>query len=192
MHVALTFIAAALFAMSSAALHAAEAPGKRDVIPIQKLAPFLADYNQFLLSGEGPECKGKTRCDVDVDVWLVNSQGIDFCLTQFPKELHFDRPTLVVWRLKQHVLTSTTTGKSFNIEFQRDNGILPIRDKHWQIWGGGFGDGTVSNRWWYFRKNMYLAKDNAIVYVPLILQTLTTDENDVGVCAAGDPRMVNE
>lgn len=192
MRIASMLLAAVLLGALAPAAHAATAPGKREAIPIERLAPFLADYQQFLLKDESADCKGKLRCDIDVEVWLVNSKGVDFCLTQFPKEVRFDRPTLVVWKLKQHELTSTTTGKSFRIEFERDNGILPIRDRHWQIWGGGFGDGTAPNRWWYFRKNMYLAKDDAIVYVPLILQTLTTDDNDVGVCAAGDPRMVNE
>lgn len=198
MQVALTLLAALLVAVSTPAARAAEAPGKRDAIAIEKLVPFLADYNQFLLLPMRQDCKnpppilGFPTCFIDVEIWLVHSGGTDYCLTQFPKEAEFDRLTRVVWRLKQHVLTSTATGKTYNISFHDDHGILAYRDRYKQIIAGGIGDGaTPANKWWFHRFNWHTEVDPAIVYVPLILQTLSTDENDVGVCAVGDPRMVN-
>lgn len=198
MRVALSLIAAILLAACSATVRVAEAQTKRDAIPIDRLAPFLADYNRFLLLPMRQDCKnppvvlGFPTCVIEVDIWLVNSGGIDYCLTQFPKETEFDRPTRVVWKLKQHTLTSAQTGKTYNISFHADLGIIALRDQYKQILGGGLGDGATNNRWWYHRFNLHLAKDKRIIYAPVILQTLSTDEDDIGVCAVGDPRMINE
>lgn len=195
MRFAITVVMVALACASPA--HAADASPKGTPAMLQKLAPFLAEYNAFLRGGEPKDCTTFPplplipTCEIEVDVWLVNSNGTDYCVTQFPAETKFNRLTRVVWKLKDHVLTSGTTGKTYNIAFHDSYGILPYRDRFGQVLGGGIGDGTTANKWWYRRFNLYTDKDPAIVYVPLILQTLSSDENDVGVCAVGDPRMVN-
>lgn len=164
---------------------------------LRRLTPFLADYNALLLGGPPRDCTTFPplplipTCVIEVAVWLVNSNGIDYCVTQFPAETTFNRLTRVVWKLKDHVLTSQTTGNTYNIAFHESYGILPYRDRFGQLLGGGIGDGTTANNWWYRRFNLYTDKDPAIVYVPLILQTLSTNDKIVGVCAVRDPRMVN-
>lgn len=197
MRVSLTLLITALAFMLSSPARSADASPKGAAEVLQKLAPFVAEYNQFLLGGGTKDCTNPPvvlrlpTCVVDVDVWLVNSRGTDYCLTQFPREIKFDRLTRVVWKLKDHVLTSAPTTKTYHISFHDSYGILPQRDRYGQVLGGGIGDGSTPNKWWYRRINLYTNADPAIVYVPLILQTLSTDPNDVGVCAAGDPRMVN-
>lgn len=193
-----TIIAALACALCGPALSADQLPKPPDD-RIRGFAPFLAKYFEFLLSPTRKDCKnppvmGKIplpTCIIEVDVWPVNSGGTDYCLTQFPREVTFDRLTRVVWKLKTNKLTSTTTGKSYDIEFHANQGIIPFRDMATQILGGGHGDSDTANKWWYHRINLHLAPDPAIVYVPLILQ-VGSDPNDVGVCAVGDPRMVNE
>ena len=198
MQAARTLLAAMLVGVLSPTARAADVPAKREAISIEMLAPFLSAYNRYLLLPMRQDCKnpgevsGFPTCFIDVDVSLVNSGGTDFCLTQFPRETTFDRLTLVVWKLKHRSLTSSTTGKTYNIEFHADHGILAFRDRFGQIVAGGIGDGTTPNKWWYRRWNLHTNQDRTIVYVPLILQVLSTNENDVGVCAVGDPRMVNE
>jgi len=196
-----TLIAALAIAISSPANSVETAreilANRKEQIPLEKLVPFLSIYQQFLLFPVRQDCKNPAvwrklpTCFIDVDVWLVNSGGIDFCLTQFPYEVTFDRLTRVVWRLKQHSLTSGTTGKTYNIGFHGAQGIMPFFDRYGQILGGGLGDSDVANPWWFHRINLYTTADPTIVYLPIILQTSTLDPNDVGVCAVGDPRMVN-
>ena len=202
MRLTLTTVLSAFLIAISGPAHAVETARdilvkRKDPVAIERLLPFLSIYHQFLLYPVQQDCKnptvwrGRPTCFIDVDVWLVNSGGIDFCLTQFPYEVTFDRLTRVVWKLKAHTLTSATTGKTYNMEFHRDHGILPFLDRFQQILGGGYGDSDVANRWWFHRLNLYSNADPTIVYLPMILQVSSTDPNDVGVCAVGDPRMVN-
>ncbi len=198
MRLTLTMIIAALACAISATARSAEEPRGKEVVPVERFVPFLSMYYQFLLSPTRQDCKNPPvvlllpTCVIDVDVWLINSGGTDYCLTQFPREVTFDRLTRVVWKLKQHNVTSSTTGRTYNIEFHSDYGILPLLDMHRQVVGGGFGDGASANKWWYHRINLHSSIDPTIIYAPMILQVLSTDSNDIGVCAVGDPRMVNE
>lgn len=199
MQAARTLLAAMLVGVLSPTARAADVPAKREAISIEMLAPFLSAYNRYLLLPMRQDCKnppvllGFPTCFIDVDVSLVYSGGKDYCLTQLPKEVTFDRLTRVVWRLKTHVLSSADTGRTYDIRFHDDHGIVTYRDRYKQIIAGGIGDGaTPGNEWWFHRFNWHTRVDPAIVYVPMILQVLSTDENDVGVCAVGDPRMVNE
>jgi hypothetical protein len=194
----LTMAIAALACAISGTAYSAETMSKEDVVRVERLLPFLSIYHQFLLSPTPQNCKnppvvlGLPTCVIPVEVWLVNSDGTDFCLTRLPKEATFDRLTRVVWKLNARTLTSSTTGRIYNIEFH-SNGVLPFFDRFGQLIGGGYGDGGAGgDRAWYNRLNLHSQVDPAIVYLPLILQINTADGNDVGVCAVGDPRMVNE
>ncbi len=198
MRVTLTLLITAIACAIASPARSADPSPKEEVNPFKDFAPFLWAYNQKLLSPTRQLCTnppikfGFPTCEIEVDVWLVYSGGTDYCLTQFPKEVTFDRLTRVVWKLKRHTLHSSDTGNTYYIGFHDKYGILPHIDNYGQVHAGGFGDGDTPNKWWYHRFNLYLHKDPAIVYLPLILHVLSTDSNNVGVCAVGDPRMVNE
>lgn len=191
MRIALTMIIAALASALSATARAAE-PAAKDVEFLRQLIPKLAVPLELTVSKSTQDCRDVSICRVDIELTLVTSGGVEYCVTQMPKELKFNQRTLVVWTLATRSLPAGSPRYTF--EFQ-DSGIITLLN-HAQMGSGGFGMGGSSplDKWRFNRWNLHPTSGTTVYvpYLPIILQNSLTNPLDIGVCAVGDPRIVNE
>lgn len=147
---------------------------------IRQLAKLFEAYGVVLFSGP-LDCPGD--CPVTITMATATVSGHTYCVAQLPESLKFsgtapgNPPKTITWTLN----TSTLGGNS--LSFHDPNGILVLTNPSGQIAGAKWKSATS-----FEAKNVHKVKITA-TYVPIILW-------DVGgaqeLCAAGDPKIVNE
>ncbi|HSW07637.1 hypothetical protein [Aquabacterium sp.] len=205
-HVAATVLSALALTLSNQHVCAAESPpprknvGRLQEMSVERLQAFLKIY-VHLLYGKDVVC-ASNPCPIDVPVTViqfdVNQDGnlVDYCLAEFPKDIYFSGTASgnprrrIVWRMTPSTFTGTS-GITYRFEFHEDYGILLATNPSGQITRGGQGDGVGStDPWMYHMRNWHRAKVTA-VYLPVVTHINTADASEMGVCATGDPRIVN-
>ena len=165
---------------------------------IQRIA---AQYRSILLRSGGTDvCEPRTepdpgpphqnwrRCYVTIEVTPYTSNGFEYCLARLPERIEFndsDKKKLIVFELKP------TVQGSGPYRFDDQVGIRLFTNAGGAVVKGKFGNGdngsdTPSQ---FHVKNSHGVRGEAL-YLPVILQVNSNDE-PLSVCAAADPKIVN-
>lgn len=140
-----------------------------------------------ILMGPPVECADDdSQCDVPVTMKQGTVDGLTVCLARVAAEIKVKKrggfpPTKkIAWNLTPPNMSG------FEFSFQDKNGILVIEDPETQLQPGNIGASNAQ----FVVKNKRKKTNNAI-YLPIIVQTETAT-GVVTLCAAADPKIVNE
>jgi hypothetical protein len=173
------------------------APAARDNnVEVARIARDFRDI--ALMSGVPSECKdrieinppgpphsGWRRCYVQVTITPYVSGGVEYCLAQVGNVEFADRPKnkLVVFELK-------AASGSGRYVFHDPDGILLFTNAGGKVTKGGRGNGDRSSEASFFLKNTHGSRGEAL-FLPVILQVDRTTGDPLSVCAAADPKIIN-
>lgn len=165
---------------------AAATESAADISPTQLkdlFATYREIYRTLFFTGTKQDCS--TTCSVQITLKTTNVDGKDFCIATMPEELTFastgpgNSPKVITWTLS----TSTLLGRT--VEFHNDHGILKVDDGKQQI----VPDPHRTSPMVFEGTNKHKLK-GSFTYVPVVL--FRTAQGVPELCAAGDPKIVND
>ena len=142
--------------------------------------------NAMLMGPPFPCADNDSQCDVPVNMTVGTVGGVSVCLATVPEKIMvtvrsgFPPAKTIAWNL-----TPPNSG-SMEFSFQPKNGILVLDNPHGQVNSGSIGTSNAQ----FIVKDKRNRQADAI-YLPIILQT-DTATGIVTLCAASDPKIVNE
>lgn len=147
-----------------------------------------AGVGQCVSRLELPPAFGR-RCYVTVDVTpYTGSNGTEYCVAKLPESIEFSDRN--VRKVIVFELNPATVG-NVRYEFHEDAGILLFTNALGDVTKGGHGNGTgLFNKAQYHVRNLHTQKADAF-YLPVILKYDGSSSQPVSVCAAVDPKIVN-
>jgi len=159
------------------------APAARTGVATGEIAKLLPQLGIFM----GPPEPCPVDCLIDVTVTRKPVQGVDSCVVQLTGEINIGKgKRTIAWRL-----VPTTIGDA-TYEFQEDYGILVIANKKKQAvqTSKGKDDATPAPGHFHLNHPNKSKGKGEIAYLPIVLQT--TPDGTVTMCAAVDPKIVND
>jgi len=166
-------LGALLLGSASVAAGQAKAP-VRDT----ELVKLIEAYR--LLFYSAPQQCGGADCSVQITLTVTSVDGQDICIAKLPSSIQFPNTGN-----GQRNITWTLNTGGYLVEFPTKNGIMVIDDPKTQI----IPDPARTSPVAYGAKNKHNAKGTA-TYVPVVLYRSAADQPP-GVCATGDPQIVN-
>jgi hypothetical protein len=163
----------------------ARPPNLRELSKVE-LVKLVEGY-RLLMYSPPQNCLDQS-CDVPITTTvvtvMVQGQNIDVCVAQLPSEIDFtntnpgNAPLTITWKLNP-------SNPNPSMQFHATSGILTVFDPNNQL----NPDNSTPNTQMFKAQNKHKAKA-AATYVPVILYQPSAGQPP-GVCATGDPQIVN-
>lgn len=176
----------ALLTVCASGAAAQQKPNPRANISPERLKELFTVYRKayetLFFTGTSQPCS--SSCSVLITLTTTNVDGKDYCIATLPDSLVFDNtasgnaPKTITWTLS----TGSLAGRI--VEFHADYGILKVDDGKAQF----VPDPHRTSPTVFEGTNKHKLKGTA-TYVPVII--FRTAEGIPELCAAGDPKIVN-